>query len=173
MIVRVLTPEDAVPFKRLRRERLEQSPKAFAESISEHEAISLSTIAARLSRSDDNFVMGAFSPERDLAGMAGFARETRLKARHKAIVWGVYVRPRWRGQGVGRAIMTELLKRARSLPGLEQIRLSVATTQEAAKQLYESLGFEVFGTERHALLVDGEYVDEHHMVLWLTQGAAA
>ena len=36
------------------------------------------------------------------------------------------------------------------------------------KDKLESLGFEVFGTERHALLVDGEYVDEHHMVLWLT-----
>ena len=91
MIVRVLTPEDALPFQRLRRERLEQSPKAFAESIAEHEAIPLSTIAARLSRSNDNFVMGAFTPERELAGMAGFAREDRLKTRHKAVVWGVYV----------------------------------------------------------------------------------
>ena len=168
MIVRVLTPEDAVPFHRLRRERLEQSPKAFAESIAEHEALTLSTIAARLSRSDDNFVIGAFSPERELAGMAGLARETRLKARHKAIVWGVYVRPRWRGKGVGRAVLIELLNRARSLPGLEQIRLTVATSQDAAKRLYESLGFEVFGTERHALVVDGEYVDEDHMVLWLS-----
>jgi RimJ/RimL family protein N-acetyltransferase len=168
MIVRILTPEDAIPFNRLRRERLEQAPKAFAESIAEHEALPLSTVAARLSRSDDNFVVGAFSPERELAGMAGFARETRLKARHKAIIWGVYVRPRWRGQGVGRAVLAELLNRARSFPGLEQIRLTVATSQEAAKQLYQSLGFEVFGHERHALIVDGEYVDEDHMVLWLT-----
>ncbi len=169
MIVRVLTPEDAVPFNRLRRERLEQAPRAFAESIAEHEAIPLSAIAARLSRSDDNFVIGAFTPKRELAGMAGFARETRLKARHKAIVWGVYVRPRWRGEGAGRAILTELLNRARALPGLEQIRLTVATTQDAAKRLYESLGFEVFGTERHSLIVDSEYVDEYHMVLWLRQ----
>ncbi len=167
MIVRVLTPEDAIPFKRLRRERLEQSPKAFAESIAEHEAISLSTLTARLSHSDDNFVIGAFTPERDLAGMAGFARETRLKTRHKAVIWGVYVRPRWRGQGVGRMILTELISRARSLPGLEQIRLTVAGSQDAAIRMYESLGFEVFGHERHALMVDGEYVDEDHMVLWL------
>jgi RimJ/RimL family protein N-acetyltransferase len=168
MIVRVLTPEDAIPFNRLRRERLEQAPKAFAESIAEHEATPLSTVAARLSRSDDNFVVGAFTPERELTGMAGFARETRIKARHKAIIWGVYVRPRWRGQGVSRAILAELLNRARSLPGLEQIRLTVATSQDAAKRLYESLGFEVFGHERHALIVAGEYVDEDHMVLWLS-----
>ena len=105
MNVRILTPEDAVPFNRLRRERLENAPQAFAESIAEHEATPLSTIAARLSRSDDNFVVGAFTPDRTLAGMAGFARETRLKARHKAIIWGVYVRPGWRGQGVGRAVL--------------------------------------------------------------------
>ena len=68
---------------------------------------------------------------------------------------------------MGRAVLSELLNRARTLQGLEQIRLTVAEGQGAARRMYTSLGFEVFGHERHALLVDGEYVDEDHMVLWL------
>jgi RimJ/RimL family protein N-acetyltransferase len=167
VLIRVLKPEDAIPFSKLRRERLEQEPHAFAESIAEHDATPLSTIAARLTPSNDNFVIGAFTPRAELVGMAGFARNTRIKSRHKGIVWGVYVRSRARGSGVGRGIMLELLKRARTLPGLEQIVLTVSTGQVAARRLYESLGFEVFGQERHALKVDGEYVDEDHMVLWL------
>ena len=167
MFIRVLTPDDAIPFNKLRRERLEQDPRAFAESIAEHDALPLSAIQARLVHSNENFVVGAFTPQADLAGMAGFARNPRIKSRHKGIIWGVYVRPRWRGAGVGRAILLELLKQARGLAGLEQIGLTVSTGQVAAKRLYQALGFEVFGQERHALKVDGEYVDEDHMVLWL------
>lgn len=169
MLIRVLTPEDAIPFSKLRRERLEKAPRAFAESLAEHDATPLSKIAERLATSKENFVVGAFNPKAELVGMAGFARNPRLKSRHKGIIWGVYVRPRCRGAGVGRAVLSELLKQARSLKGLEQIQLTVSTGQAAAKGLYESLGFEVFGHERHALKVDGEYVDEDHMVLWLTE----
>ncbi|HUA85644.1 MAG TPA: GNAT family protein [Bryobacteraceae bacterium] len=166
MLIRVLTPADAISFSKLRRERLEQAPRAFAESLAEHDALPLSKIAERLAKSTDNFVLGAFTPKAELIGMAGFARNPRLKSRHKGTIWGVYVRPRWRGSGVGRALLSELIKHARAIVGLEQIHLTVSTSQTAARQLYESLGFEVFGQERHALKVEGEYVDENHMVLW-------
>jgi len=168
MHVRMLSESDAASFRRLRRERLEQDPRAFAESLAEHDALSPQTIAARLrNTSGENFVIGAFSDSGELAGMAGFSRSPRIKSRHKGNIWGVYVRPQARGQGAGRAILTALVDRARRESGLEQIQLSVSTGQAAARHLYESLGFETFGRERHALKVDGEYVDEDHMVLWL------
>jgi ribosomal protein S18 acetylase RimI-like enzyme len=167
MLIRRLTPDDVIPFQRLRRERLEQDPRAFGESIAELEAVPLSILAKRLAASDDNFVMGAFTPEGELCGMSGFARNTRIKSRHKGLIWGVYVGPHFRGKGVGRAILTELLSQTRQLDGLEQIMLTVAIDQSAARELYRSLGFEAFGHERHALKVDGSYVDEDHLVLWL------
>ena len=73
----------------------------------------------------------------------------------------------WRGQGVGRKLMVELLWKAAEMSGLEQITLTVATRQIAAVRLYESLGFESFGCERHALRVADTYIDEEHMVLRL------
>jgi RimJ/RimL family protein N-acetyltransferase len=168
MRVRILSEADAAVFRRLRRERLERDPHAFAESISEHDAISVDTIASRLRHaSGENFVVGAFHPDGCLIGMAGFSRSPRLKSRHKGVVWGVYVRPEARGRGAGRALLSALIERARQAPGLEQIALTVSTTQTAARRIYESLGFEIFGRERHALKVDGDYVDEDHMVLWL------
>lgn len=168
MEIRALTRADLDAFQRLRRERLEREPRAFAESLAEHDATPLEAVARRLdSSSDDQFVMGAFAPGGQLVGMAGFARNMRVKSRHKAVIWGVYVQPTWRNQGVARAMLAKLIERAKANPGLEKIMLTVATDQIAAKRLYASLGFESFGHEKHALKVDGAYVDEDQMVLWL------
>lgn len=167
--IRELKREDADAFRALRRERLEQSPRAFAESIPENDSIPPASIAARLGASSlENFVMGAFAPTGQLVGMAGFSRNPRLKSRHKAVIWGVYVQPTWRNQGVARALIKALIHHVRPSPGLEQIHLTVASDQIPAKRLYQSLGFETFGHEKHALKVDGSYVDEDHMVLWLS-----
>jgi RimJ/RimL family protein N-acetyltransferase len=167
MEVRLLTQADVEPFRKLRRERLDDSPRAFGESIAECEAMSAAAVAARLgSPNGDNFVVGAFDGG-ELVGMAGFARNLREKSSHKGMIWGVYVRPAYRKRGVARAVFRTLLERARMQEGLEKIVLTVAVDHPAAKRLYQSLGFEVFGHERHALKVDGAYVDEDHMVLWV------
>lgn len=166
--IRELKREDADVFRVLRRERLESSPRSFAESLQEHDAIPPATIAARLAASSpENFVMGAFAPGGHLIGMAGFSRSPRIKTRHKAVVWGVYVQPTWRNQGIARSILKALIDRAHLNDGLEQINLTVASDQIAAKKLYTSLGFEMFGREKHALKIDNGYVDEDLMVLWL------
>ena len=97
--------------------------------------------------------------------MAGFARRQSLKGRHKGFIWGVYVDGQWRSQGIGRALVTEVIRRLRSEPGLVQVTLTVATTQAAAKRLYSSLGFRAYGCELHALKLGEVYLDEDLMVL--------
>jgi len=67
--------------------------------------------------------------------------------------------------------MIEVLRRASSLDGLDKIILTVGDQQTAAKRLYASLGFVIFGHERGALKMgDGphaEYIDEDYMVFTL------
>jgi RimJ/RimL family protein N-acetyltransferase len=70
-------------------------------------------------------------------------------------------------------MLIRLLDRVRSYPELEQVALSVAIPQEAARQLYNALGFEVYGYEKHALKVGETYVDEEHRVLWLQEPPVA
>jgi len=70
-----------------------------------------------------------------------------------------------RGESIARRVMTELLRKAKSLPGLEQVDLSVGETQPVARKLYESLGFRVWGREPRALKEGERYVDEEWMVL--------
>jgi putative acetyltransferase len=52
----------------------------------------------------------------------------------------MYVRPACRGAGVGRALLTELVARARSR-GLRHLRLETGIAQPEALALYERAGF--------------------------------
>ena len=113
---------------------------------------------------ESKFVVGAFL-DGELVGVSGFFIDRGPKRRHRGHVWGVYVTAKARGQGIARTVMTTLLDRARAIQGVEQIVLSVTTTQTAATALYRSLGFQSFGLERRALKIGDRYVDEEYFVL--------
>jgi RimJ/RimL family protein N-acetyltransferase len=168
MLIRLAAQEDAQALWDLRVEALAFYPDAFAESVEEHRRTTVEAFAARLrDGAPDNFVMVACEADR-VVGMAGFFREPRAKRRHKGVIWGVYIRPEARGRGVARALVTQLIQRARPIDGLRQIHLSVTAGQGAARALYASLGFRTFGVEPDSLRIDGRGIDQEHMYLPLS-----
>lgn len=167
MEIRVLTSDDAQEWWRLRLEALEGDPEAFSASLEEHRKLTLDEVRKRLGvGAQDAFVIGAFELGR-LVGMAGFYREPGAKSHHKSRIWGVYVTPAQRGAGLGHALLETVLARIRTISGVEQVLLSVTTTQAAAGPLYRSLGFVPFGCEPRALKVGCRYIDEEYMALRL------
>ena len=165
-----MTGDDADAFRRLRLRALKEHPDAFGSSYEAECGVTLEAVAERLRRSseaEDSFTLGAYRGSR-LVGMVGFYQETREKTRHRGSIWGMYVPSEEQGKGVGRALLTRAIELARALPGLEQVELQVVTRNTRAVGLYASLGFETYGVKPRALFVDGEYLDEEHMVLLLS-----
>jgi len=72
------------------------------------------------------------------------------------------------GQGVGRALMNELLAWARSSPHVEKVELQVRSSNDRAIALYRSLGFVEEGRKTRRLKVGpGAYIDDLYMALWV------
>src|SRR5262245_19059729 len=173
MDIRIITKHDVEEFIRLRLEALTREPYAFARAPEDEHSRSPESVAPRLRAAPEgNFVVGAFEGMH-MVDQHGFVRNEILKERHKGTICVVYVTAAARGQGVAKAMLTQLLDRVRGYPGLEQVSLSVSIPQEAARRLYSALGFEVYGYEKHALKVGETYVDEEHRVLWLQEPLSA
>ena len=166
--IRRLGPADATAFQALRLQGLLECPTAFASSHQEEAGEAVSAVAARLGDEGVCGVYGAFTPDGTLVAVAGLGRESMAKMAHKGVLWGMYVAPAWRRQGIAQALVTHLLAQAVREPGLRQVMLGVHAQNEPALALYRALGFVAWGTEPAAAWVDGEPQDETWMVCRLS-----
>ncbi len=167
MHIRPLTESDVNIFRKLRLRALREEPAAYLRSADDFARQPIDVIRQTLIGSPENFVLGAFVDSVTL-GMVGFRREQADKVRHVGNIWGMYVAPEARGQGIGKALMIEAIDRARSLTGLDHILLGVVESQTIARRLYAALGFVVYGREPHAVRIGDRYLDEELMILSLT-----
>ncbi|MGY6270532.1 N-acetyltransferase family protein [Achromobacter denitrificans] len=164
--VRRLVPADAPALRRLRLDALVETPESFGSSYEEEHTLTLEEICAWIAPENDGAMFGVFNGEA-LAGMVGVARQRKLKMRHKAHIWSMYVAPAQRGQGLARLLMRAAVEHAGTMRGVRQVQLSVASNNTAAASLYLDLGFAEYGREREALCVNGRYYDETLMALAL------
>jgi ribosomal protein S18 acetylase RimI-like enzyme len=162
---RILTSTDAEAFRAIRLEGLRNCPTAFASSYDEDVELPLEEVAARISPSTDSWVLGAFSEHTRIVGCVGWYRDRGAKVRHKSHVWGMYVTPSHRRKGVARALLRELVARAKGTLGIMQIELTVSVDNTNAVTLYEAEGFRLAAILPNALFVDGRGIDEQLRVL--------
>jgi ribosomal protein S18 acetylase RimI-like enzyme len=174
-MIRILTAEDAEAYQALRLRGLQESPAAFGSTYQSEVDVPLPHITERLARGAgrEDVMFGAFDDGGVLVGLAGLGRQTGMKTRHRAHVWGMYVGPEARGRGVGRALMQALIAHARTLDGLERLTLGVEAGNQAARTLYHTVGFVTYGIEPQAYALDGEYWDSEMMSLALGVAGAS
>jgi RimJ/RimL family protein N-acetyltransferase len=168
MTIRRLVAADAPAYVSLRREALEREPFAFGSSPDE-DFVSSPEAVARLIDDPEQAMFGAFDPE--LIGAVGVRRLKRRKTRHKAELWGMYVRQEHRGKGLGRELVAAAIAFAREQDGVRLVHLCVTDRAASAAKLYRRAGFITWGIEPAGLHVDGVDLVEHHMVLKLSRDA--
>ena len=167
MRIRQVTPADAAAYVELRLFGLQEASSAFGSTYQESVNRPLSEMEERLAPSEYSFTYGAFDEEGRLVGMVSLVRERMTKFKHRANIYAMYVHPDGRRHGTGRQLLETALEQARQLEGLEQVHLTVNATNEAARRLYLSLGFDVCGYDKQGLKEGDTYYDEERMVLFV------
>lgn len=161
-----LEKKHAKIYHSLRLEALKNHPSYFAASYEEEGNASFKKYEERFKNPKNSYTFGAFM-DGDLVGIITLIRMPMEKLNHRTSIVAMYTKKEKQGMGIGRALMKRAIEKAKNLKGVEQIHLTLVTTNLAAKKLYSSFGFEVIGFEKEALKYDGKYVDEENMVLFL------
>ena len=168
MQIRKLNAADSTAFRALRAEMCERHPEAFGQTPEEVREMSEEKLLDWYAPNDgfpEKFVAAGFDGE-TMIGTVGFRREDSLKERHLGLIWTVYMRLEYRGQGLSKQLMQWVINQCRTYDGLEMLVLTVAVTQNSARALYQSLGFVHVGTmPRGYHLPDGRYIDNEEMML--------
>ncbi len=160
--IRQLSPADAASFCELRLEGLLLNPEAFGSTYDFEKDQPLERYTAWLAISA---VFGAYQNSQ-LIGTASFTQLSGQKDSHKGWLRAMYVRPAARRSGAGRQLVQAIINYAR--PKVEQLQLTVVSTNLPALRLYQSLGFLQYGLEKNALKHNNQYSDEILMSLDFT-----
>ncbi|MEC3772638.1 GNAT family N-acetyltransferase [Bacillus velezensis] len=137
MDIRRLTASDTQPYSDMRLKALKDHPDAFAVSYDEEKEWLSEKFKARL-EAGNAIVLGAFEQDR-LIGILKISKHSLFKLRHIAVIGSMYISPKHRGSGAGKALMTEAISPAKKMKDTEQLHLSVTSTNEPAKKLCASV----------------------------------
>jgi putative acetyltransferase len=96
-----------------------------------------------------------------VAGSASLHRQGGRRA-HVALL-GMMVAPDWQGQGVGSALMRDLITLADRWLDLKRLELNVFADNSRAIALYRKFGFVIEGRQRGYAFRDGSYADSLSM----------
>ena len=163
--IRPTCEADTVAYRELRLEALRTHPEAFGADYEE-------SLARPIERWQQNVRDGAGTDlgvtyvaeaAGGLVGMTGVYRDSGAKMRHCANIWGVYVRPDWRGLGIADQLIESCVAWVRARE-LRLAKLAVVTTNAAAIRCYVRCGFSVYGMDPEVIYHDGVYYDELLMV---------
>ncbi|NEU05397.1 MULTISPECIES: GNAT family N-acetyltransferase [Clostridium] len=115
--------------------------------------------------SDNDHMIVAEIQEDDVlkvVGVANLSVNKSNRVRHSASI-GIMIRREYQGKGIGRTLMENLIDLADNWLMLVRAELGVFTDNEKAINLYKSLGFEIEGKRKYAVIKNGKYEDEYIM----------
>lgn len=173
MTIRFLNNDDVMSYSVLRKYSLMESPFAFSDSCEDQEnktTLHYQSEIEKWGNPPEAFTLGTFNEANELVGFVKFKRDQRTKARHRASLHSLYVKPAYRGQGLAKLLVNELIKNIEPIQGIEQLQLSSIVSHISLIEFYEKLGFQKSGgLLEKDLIINGKYVDAWYMVKHLKQ----
>jgi ribosomal protein S18 acetylase RimI-like enzyme len=166
MEIRKLERGDAAAFQRAYVRALNDHPGAFGTSLHEQLKLTQEQVADMITPIPQRFTMGAFDGVA-LVAFTCFYQAPRQKMCHRGHIWGLYVAPEARGNGLGRALLAGITEHARQLDGLEEIVLAATVGNAPARRVYMEAGFVPYCIEERLLKVGEHYFDVEWMRLRL------
>jgi RimJ/RimL family protein N-acetyltransferase len=172
-VIRTVGPADVEALRDLRLDALRLCPTAFTADLAENETRPIEWWRDVVKKSTGGGAQAIFVAEtnQQLLGMAGIAGTAAAKQAHRADIWGVYVRPTARGQGLGARLVSAAVDWARDRR-LVMVTLAAIVGNEGARRCYERAGFTVYGVQPMVVRVDGVYYDEWLMAKRLAATSA-
>ncbi len=161
MTLHDLTAADAAEYHAFFSEGLRRHPECFGITPADEAREAFPTTA-----SPDSFTLALRTGAGTLAGIVSCQREgaNRERHRHRATLFRMYVAREHAGLGLGKRLITEVLRRVVALGDVEDLGLVVVATNTRARRLYESFGFVAWGTQPRAFKhADGRYFDKTEM----------
>lgn len=168
IIIRQSDPADALTFRELRLGALLDSPTSFSMDYEKASGQPLKYWEDMLRMDDQESAIFLAGYEGQLIGMTGVARGRSPKVRHAVDVWGVYVKPEWRGLHIAEELIRSCLTWAIER-NVVIARLGVSTINTPAVRCYERCGFSIYATESRALFHEGTYYDFYMMSISLDE----
>ncbi len=160
--VREANPMDAMQFRELRLGALRDNPIEFGADYQKNLNHPQKYWEDMLTMQVDESTIFLVQRESELIGMTGIARGGSPKTRHSCLIWGVYVKPEWRGLHIAEELIRSCFTWAKARK-IVIAKLAVATINNSAICCYERCGFKPYGTEPRAGFYEGKYYDAYLM----------
>lgn len=169
--IRLLTPEDADEFKRIRLSSLVDDPLSWLSSLEEESELPPFAFANKIRYAIIPPLFGyyGFFDNKKLLAYAQLANSYWNKKKHVVNIYDVCVDKSARRKSVGSKLMKFIIEKTRKTDGMEQIHLWVTSKNSPAISFYEKLGFiKTAITKNTVKEKNGEYQDELLYTLDLT-----
>lgn len=143
--IRVLTDKDWLSYKTVRLNSLKDSPSSFGSTYEREAALSDTDWQSRLKHKPGvniSFPLVAEMNGNPVGLASGVVWD---KDPSVTYIYQMWVSPEARGTGIARALLEHITSWAESR-GCESLKLSVTTVNDAAVNLYQSVGFNPSGT---------------------------
>lgn len=162
MIIREVMASDAEDFAKLTPQIEAESEYMLWETGERNVQVEQQLqMIKNIEQKENSTILVAQNDIRELVGYLMAVGGNAKRIKHSAyIVMGIL--KEYRGKGIGTMLFEKLEQWALN-HNIHRLELTVVTWNKPAISLYKKMNFEIEGTKRHSLNINGEYVDEYNM----------